>query len=92
MEQQNIDWRNIGAMLRRSAMDAHNGELPSFTVAWSFLQDNPECFFDCAEGDSEYLNDFPCHGSAEMSLIVHAYYAERHERRERQIEHQRENS
>ena len=70
MEQQNIDWRNIGAMLRRSAMDAHNGELPSFTVAWSFLQDNPECFFDCAE-DSDYLN----WKQSEMSLIVHAYYA-----------------
>ena len=39
-----MDWTKIGQTLRESALDAHDGELPSVGTAYSFLLDNPECF------------------------------------------------
>ena len=39
-----LDWSALGAALRQSAMDVHDGKLPDVGVAYSFLRDNPECF------------------------------------------------
>lgn len=39
-----IDWTLLGKELRIAALDAHEGELPSIDLAYSFLMENPECF------------------------------------------------
>ena len=37
-------------------MDAHNGELPHVLIAWAFVTDNPDLFFDT---DGDDIDDEP---------------------------------
>lgn len=61
-----INWTELGAQLRKSAEDAHAGDIPSVELAYDFLLDNPECFgFD----------DWPAEMPTEPNIeLIAAYY------------------
>lgn len=56
----------LGAALRGSARDAHQGDLPHIDIAYLFLRDNPECF-----GEEDWPADMPEDPPAELVI---AYY------------------
>ena len=62
-----MDWTKLGWELRESALDAHDGELPSINIAYSFLLENPECF-----GREDWPEDMPQEPNIEL---IAAYYA-----------------
>jgi hypothetical protein len=66
MQAANLDYTKLGAMLRASALDAHNGELPSLDIAYTFMLDNPEYFID---GDE--WSDMP---AVAPEALAFAYY------------------
>jgi hypothetical protein len=61
-----MDWTQLGRLLRQSALDAHDGELPTVYTAYSFLLDNPECFYG-----EEWPADMPAEPNIEL---IAAYY------------------
>lgn len=69
----NVNWTELGRMARASADDAHGTEnTPPFTVAWGFVCDNPECFFDGAdELDWDSPAGWPDAAPVEF---IHGYY------------------
>ena len=66
-----IDWPKLGQALRESAMDTHDGELPSVDIAYSFLLDNPECFADLESDDDEWPENMPTEPPFDL---ISAYY------------------
>jgi hypothetical protein len=77
-----IDWPKIGAALRESAIDAHEGTTdgldafgaPHVGEAYSFLLDNPECFLPrdgATETEPDWPLDMPKYPPA---ALVAAYY------------------
>ena len=81
-----LDWTLLGQALRASALDAHDGELPSVEIAYAFLLDNPDCFtvpglesfFPGADLDAPYLDDaeWPAGMPHEPNIeVIAAYYA-----------------
>ena len=61
-----LDWAKLGAELRASALDAHDGQLPPVEMAYQFLDANPECF-----GFEIWPADFP---AAPTLALFAAYY------------------
>jgi hypothetical protein len=61
MEQNTLDWARLGAELRVSAKDAHDGNLPPVEMAYGFLVANPECF-----GFEEWPADLPAEPNDEL--------------------------
>ena len=41
-----MNWTKLGRDLRITAIDAHEGTLPTVGLAYQFLLANPECFID----------------------------------------------
>lgn len=39
-----LNYTTLGAAVRQSALDAHEGVLPHVSIAYQFMLDNPECF------------------------------------------------
>lgn len=70
-----IEWSKIGAALRASAIDAHEGTTdgldafgaPHVGVAYSFLLDNPESFIDIDVWPYDMPDEPP-------AALVAAYY------------------
>jgi hypothetical protein len=72
-----LDWNALGTALRQSALDAHDGELPPVTLAYSFLLDNPECFLpDQSEMDEPGpVAEWPAYMPQEPNIeLIAAYY------------------
>jgi hypothetical protein len=61
-----FDWTRLGAELRASALDAHDGNLPPVEMSYDFLMANPECF-----GFEEWPADLPAEPNIEL---VAAYF------------------
>ena len=49
-----LNWLTLGIEMAESAMDAHEGYLPNFTIGYDFMLENPECF-----GREEWPGDMP---------------------------------
>jgi hypothetical protein len=65
-----LDWTKLGKLARQSALDAHNGELPSVEIAYSFMLCNPECFL--AEDELDWPQEMPSDPPADFIAAYNA--------------------
>ena len=68
-----IDFTKLGQDARVSADDAHEGDTPSVSLAYSFVLDNPECFMGSTDVNDQWPEDMPT--EAPLAFIEGYYYS-----------------
>lgn len=66
MTSKTLDWTQLGHDARVSALDAHDGVLPTPDTAYSFMLDNPECFMGSTDVNDEWPGDMPTEPNIEF--------------------------